>query len=201
MWWIDLDKLQCEMASLTSERHPSAAIDPSATIDERQGAVIIGARTKICGGATIIGPVRIGEDCLVGNLAMIRGPARIGDGIRIGFATEIKNVILDNDVAIGPQCFVADSVVGCRAYLGAQVRTSNHRLDRRTVSVMVHDLLIDTGRDKLGSHIGADASIGIQAIILPGRSVAAGSTIGPRVTVEKNLPTGRYRLAQQLVSY
>ena len=68
---------------------------------------------------------------------MVRGPVAIGNGTRIGFATEIKNAIIGERVTIGPQCFVADSKIENDAYLGAQVRTSNHRLDKATVKVMV----------------------------------------------------------------
>jgi UDP-N-acetylglucosamine diphosphorylase / glucose-1-phosphate thymidylyltransferase / UDP-N-acetylgalactosamine diphosphorylase / glucosamine-1-phosphate N-acetyltransferase / galactosamine-1-phosphate N-acetyltransferase len=149
----------------------------------------------------IQGPAVIGEDCLVGNYALIRGPVSMGDGARIGFAAEIKNAIIEERVLIGPQCFVADSKLERRAYLGAQVRTSNHRLDGQTVKVVVDGAQHDTGLEKLGCHIGAGASLGIQVIILPGRIVASGSTFGPRTTVEKNLPRGRYRLAQQLELY
>ncbi|MGH8524209.1 MAG: acetyltransferase, partial [Gammaproteobacteria bacterium] len=120
---------------------------------------------------------------------------------RIGFATEVKNAVIGQGVTIGPQCFIADSKIDSGAYLGAQVRTSNHRLDQRTVEVLVEGQRIDTGLEKLGCHIGARASLGIQVIVLPGREIAPDSTFAPRITVEKNLPTGRYRLAQQLESF
>jgi UDP-N-acetylglucosamine diphosphorylase / glucose-1-phosphate thymidylyltransferase / UDP-N-acetylgalactosamine diphosphorylase / glucosamine-1-phosphate N-acetyltransferase / galactosamine-1-phosphate N-acetyltransferase len=145
--------------------------------------------------------VTIGMDCLVGNLAMIRGKTSIGDGTRIGFSTEIKNALIQEWVTIGPQCFIADSKIESGAYLGAQVRTSNHRLDKRTVEVIVDGRRIDTGLEKLGCLIGARAALGIQVILLPGREVAPDSVFAPRITVEKNLPTGRYRLAQQLESF
>lgn len=122
----------------------------------------------------------------------------IGDGVRIGFATEIKNAILEAHVTIGPQCFVADSKVEREAYLGAQVRTSNHRLDKRTVEVMVDGERHDTGLEKLGCRIGQGAALGIQVVILPGREIAAGSIFGPKILIEKNLPRGRYRAAQQI---
>ena len=120
------------------------------------------------------GPLEIGSDCLIGNLAIVRGPARIGNGTRIGFATEIKNAIIDERVTIGPQCFVADSKIESEAYLGAQVRTSNHRLDKATVKVMVDGEAVDTGLEKLGCLIGARSALGIQVIILPGRIIAPG---------------------------
>jgi bifunctional UDP-N-acetylglucosamine pyrophosphorylase/glucosamine-1-phosphate N-acetyltransferase len=135
---------------------------------------------------------------MIGNLAMVRGTTRIGDGVRIGFSAEIKNAIIEDGVTIGPQCFVADSKIERDAYLGAQVRTSNHRLDKRNVEVIVDGVRVDSGRDKLGCLIGAGAAVGIQVVILPGREVAPGSIFAPKLIVEKNLPAGRYRLPQQL---
>jgi bifunctional UDP-N-acetylglucosamine pyrophosphorylase/glucosamine-1-phosphate N-acetyltransferase len=170
-------------------------------LDASRGAIAIGERTKICHGAHLQGPLEIGSDCLIGNLAIVRGPARIGNGTRIGFATEIKNAIIEDRVTIGPQCFVADSKIETEAYLGAQVRTSNHRLDKATVKVMVDGESVDTGLEKLGCLIGARAALGIQVIVLPGRVVAPGSIFAPRITIEKNLPPGRYRPAQQLETF
>ncbi|CDK83417.1 Glucose-1-phosphate thymidylyltransferase [Escherichia coli IS25] len=68
----------------------------------------------------------IGANCLIGNYAFIRPGTIISNGVKIGFATEIKNAVIEAEATIGPQCFIADSVVANQAYLGAQVRTSNH---------------------------------------------------------------------------
>ncbi|OZY19903.1 acetyltransferase, partial [Escherichia coli] len=91
-------------------------------IDESAGEVVIGANTRICHGAVIQGPVVIGANCLIGNYAFIRPGTIISNGVRIGFATEIKNAVIEAEATIGPQCFIADSVVANQAYLGAQVR-------------------------------------------------------------------------------
>jgi bifunctional UDP-N-acetylglucosamine pyrophosphorylase/glucosamine-1-phosphate N-acetyltransferase len=179
----------------------SAHVSDSATLDASRGPIFIGARARVCDGAHIEGPVTIGDDCLIGNLAMIRGATSVGCRSRIGFAAEIKNAIIEHDVMIGPQCFVADSKIETHAYLGAQVRTSNHRLDKQTVKVLIDDDWVDTGLEKLGCLIGARSSLGIQVIILPGRIIAPDSSFAPRITVEKNLPAGRYRLAQQLEAF
>jgi UDP-N-acetylglucosamine diphosphorylase / glucose-1-phosphate thymidylyltransferase / UDP-N-acetylgalactosamine diphosphorylase / glucosamine-1-phosphate N-acetyltransferase / galactosamine-1-phosphate N-acetyltransferase len=195
MWWNELGIQQSALAQLRRNISPVADVSPDAML---LGDVVVGAGTRICGGAVIQGPVRIGRDCLIGNNAFIRGATVIGDGCRIGYATELKQARLGRDVTVGPQCFVADSLVDDRAYLGALVRTSNHRLDGACVKVMQDGALLDTQLDKLGAWIGADAALGVAVIILPGRVVAPGTQLGPRVTVEKNLPPGRYRLAQQL---
>jgi bifunctional UDP-N-acetylglucosamine pyrophosphorylase/glucosamine-1-phosphate N-acetyltransferase len=206
MWWREL-QAQKDLWPALPDLDESLIVDPAAIIcdgvvlDASRGPIIIGARTKVCHGAHLQGPIEIGSDCLVGNLAIVRGPARIGDGTRIGFATEIKNAIIEERVTIGPQCFVADSKIEREAYLGAQVRTSNHRLDKATVKVMVDGQTLDTGMDKLGCLIGARSALGIQVIVLPGRVVAPGSIFAPRITIEKNLPSGRYRQPQQLEVY
>lgn len=205
MWWRELQAqarsvpLQAKDQKLRVD--PSASVAETARLDVSSGPITIGARTRICEGAYVQGPCAIGDDCLVGNLTMLRGPIWIGNRTRIGFATEIKSAIIHDQVTVGPQCFIADSKIERDAYLGAQVRTSNHRLDRQTVKVLLDGVWVDTGLEKLGCLIGAGSSLGIQVIVLPGRMIAAGSSFAPRITVEKNLPPGRYRLAQQLESF
>lgn len=203
MWWLEIPAQDspAPRAKRSLEVDPTASISTEAVLDASKGPIAIGARTRICRGAHIEGPVTIGADCLVGNMAMIRGTTSIGDGCRIGFATEIKNALIGNGVTIGPQCFVADSKLEQQAYLGAQVRTSNHRLDKRAVEVMVDGRRVDTGLEKLGCLIGARAALGIQVIVLPGREIAADSLFAPRTTVERNLPAGRYRPSQTLEQF
>lgn len=168
-------------------------------IDESAGDVVIGASTRICHGAVIQGPVVIGANCLIGNYAFIRPGTVISNSVKVGFATEIKNSVIESEVTIGPQCFIADSVVGEHAYLGAQVRTSNHRLDEQLVSVRIKEKTIITGCDKLGCYIGQRSRLGVQVVILPGRIIAPDTQLGPRIIVERNLASGNYSLRQELI--
>lgn len=174
-------------------------INHQVIIDESAGKVIIGANTRICHGAVIQGPAIIGANCLIGNYAFIRPGTVISNGVKIGFATEIKNAVIESEATIGPQCFIADSVIDKQAYLGAQVRTSNHRLDEQPISVRTHKGEIATGCDKLGCYIGQRSRLGVQVIILPGRIIAPDTQFGPRVIVERNLPSGNYYLRQELI--
>lgn len=93
-------------------------------IDESAGEVVIGANTRICHGAVIQGPVVIGANCLIGNYAFIRHGTIISNGVKIGFATEIKNAVIEAEATIGPQCFIADSVVANQGIFG---RTSTYQ--------------------------------------------------------------------------
>ena len=198
MWWIELGEQAERLRTLRPQVEPGARVAPDAVLE---GAVRVEAGAVLCRGACIVGPVVVGEGSRIGDRALVRGPARIGAGSRIGYASEIKNAVVGADVSIGPLCFVADSKLEDGAYLGAMVRTSNHRLDGRTVQVWIDGAPFDTGLEKLGCLVGAGARLGIQVIVLPGRIVAPGALFGPRITIERNLPTGRYRLRQALERY
>jgi bifunctional UDP-N-acetylglucosamine pyrophosphorylase/glucosamine-1-phosphate N-acetyltransferase len=200
MWWAEIRSLAARLTAAipdgTNRIPASVVIEPGAVIDDEPGPVVIGAGSRICRGALLRGPILIGENCLVGNYAMLRGPISIGDQVRIGFATEIKHALVADRVCIGPLCFIADSKVDEDAYLGAQVRTSNHRLDRKEIVVRDGTKEISTGLEKLGCWIGARAALGVQVIVLPGRVIAEDSLFEPRVTIECNYPSGRYRTRQ-----
>jgi bifunctional UDP-N-acetylglucosamine pyrophosphorylase/glucosamine-1-phosphate N-acetyltransferase len=200
MWWLDVERL-AETVAASAARAPqrraaSAVIEPGAVLDESSGPIVIGEGSKVCAGAVLRGPLVIGDHSLIGNNAMVRGPAVIGSTVLIGFAVEIKQALIADGVSIGPQSFVADSRVDAGAYLGAQVRTSNQRLDRQPVSVRHQGREYPGVRDKLGCWIGARAALGIQVIVLPGREIEADSVFEPRITINRNYPSGHYRLQQ-----
>ena len=197
MWWTDVARLPAALSGIERSIDPSAEVAADAVV---VGKVVIGPRSRICPGARIEGPVIISADCLIGNNALVRGNTIIGEGCRIGFAVEIKQARLGRAVSAGPQCYIADSLLDDQVYLGAQVRTSNHRLDAATVQVLHNGERLDTGMSKLGCHIGERAALGIQCIVLPGRMVAAGAVFGPRITISRNLPASRYQLRQELES-
>ncbi|HBC0336530.1 TPA: acetyltransferase [Salmonella enterica subsp. enterica serovar Napoli] len=175
------------------------SIAPGVIIDESAGRVLIGEGTQVCHGVVIQGPVVIGSGCRIGNYSFIRPGTLIGNNVQTGFSTEIKNSVIESGTTIGPQCFISDSVLRQNVYLGAQVRTSNHRLDEGFVHVRLNGEDINTGCKKLGCYIGLRARIGVQVIILPGRYIVADTIIGPRVTIERNLEKGIYNLRQEII--
>jgi len=202
MWWREVIALDARFSAAvpwrTSCIDRTAVIEPGTELDDSAGPIVIGARVRVCAGAVIRGPAFIDNDTLIGNAALIRGPVIIGSGVRVGHATEIKRALIGDRVSIGPMCFIGDSKIDADAYLGALVRTSNQRLDRAPIRVEHEGALVDTGADKLGCWIGRGASLGIQVIVLPGRTVAAGALFEPRATIARNLPAGHYRVRQAL---
>lgn len=202
MWWAELQQVKRHLDERWGTQPPKvdrdAIVEDGALLDEAAGPIAIGPGTRVCSGAIVRGPIAIGADCLIGNQAVVRGPAIIGDRVRIGFACEVKHARVGDRTTLGPMCFVADSIIEDDVYLGAMVRTSNHRLDRAPITVRADGREIATGCEKLGCHIGAGASLGIQVIVLPGREIAAGSLFEPRVTISRNYPAGRYRMKQEI---
>jgi len=199
MWWDDLASTRGALvADLRQDQiDPAAVIEPGATVE---GPVQIGAGARVCAGAIIRGPVKIGAGTLIGNGAVVRGPTSIGENCLVGLGTEIKSSVIGDEVALGPQSYVGDSLIESGAYFGAQVRTSNHRLDKKNVTGLVDGMVVDTGFEKLGCHIGSGAAIGIHCVILPGRSVSGGAIVGPGIVIQKNLSAARYRLCQNIIT-
>ncbi len=80
-----------------------------------RGKVMIGAGTVIRAGSCIYGPAVIGSGCEIGPHACIMPSTSIGDNVVISSFTQVKNSVIGNDVALGPGCFVSDSVIdkGC----------------------------------------------------------------------------------------
>lgn len=201
MWWRDIarqNELVLRDPRMRAGLSADACISKSAELDASFGPISIGARSVVCSGAIIRGPVIIGDDCLIGNNAVVRSATVIEDGVRLGYCAEIKNSWIGSNCSIGPLCFVSDSVLEDEVYLGAMVRTSNERLDHEVINIVEQGCKVTTGLTKLGCKIGKGSSLGIQVIILPGRLIAPGTTYEPRATVTRNLPPGRYRVAQNL---
>ena len=69
--------------------------------------------------AYIKGPVIIGENAEVRHCAFIRGNAIVGNNAVVGNSTELKNVILFNNVQVPHYNYVGDSILGYKAHMGA----------------------------------------------------------------------------------
>ena len=127
----------------------SATIAPTATI---QPPCIIGKNTEVRPGAFIRGNAIVGEDCVVGN------------------STELKNVILFNNVQVPHYNYVGDSILGYKAHMGAGSITSNVKSDKKPV--VVKDIYetkqtIATGLKKFGAMLGDSVEVGCNSVLNP----------------------------------
>ena len=97
--------------------HASAIVEPGAVIGEK---VVIGAHTRVEANAVVYGPCRIGERCRIGAGAVIGDLAFYFRGVNTD-AVELRQrsrrrwttggeVVIEDDVEIGPQCNIARGV-------------------------------------------------------------------------------------------
>lgn len=164
-------------ASMRSYRSPDALIDQSAVIDETHGPVFIEAGVRIGHAAKIVGPCYLGKKALVGDFSFIRGSSVEAEA-QIGANTEVVRSILLEKASLHFG-YLADSIVGTEAKIGAGLITANKRLDRQHIVVEVKGKKVDVGRNNLGVIVGDGANVGIRVSTMPGVLIGAGAIIFP----------------------
>ena len=153
--------------------HKSAKIYPTANI---YGPVIIGPETEVRPGAFVRGNALVGANCVVGN------------------STELKNVIIFDNVQV-PHCnYVGDSVLGYKSHMGAGSITSNVKSDKTLVVVKGYDeysdICIETGLKKFGAMIGDYVEVGCNSVLNPGSVIGRNTNIYPLSPIRGYVPEG-----------
>ena len=123
--------------------------------------------------------VWVHETAEIADTAYIMPPCII-----CGNSCEIKNVIIFDEAEIPHFSYVGDSILGHKAHLGAGVKISNVRLDKKRVRAHYESNTIDTGMPKLGALIGDRAEIGCNSVINPGTVIARGAVVYPLSSVK-----------------
>ncbi len=136
------------------------------------GPCIIGHRTEVRPGAFIRGNVLVGENCVVGN------------------STELKNVILFDNVQVPHYNYVGDSILGYRSHMGAGSITSNVKQDKTPVAVKAGGKAMPTGLKKFGAMLGDNVEVGCGAILNPGTVIGKGARIYPITMVRGYVKPG-----------
>ena len=156
--------------------------------EQRGEDVWIAKSANVFESAYIHGPAIIGEHAEVRHCAFIRGNAVVGNGAVVGNSTELKNVILFNEVQVPHYNYVGDSVLGYKAHMGAGSITSNVRGDKKLVKVHAPEGDIETGMKKFGAMLGDEVEVGCGTILNPGSVVGKCSNIYPLSSVRKVVP-------------
>jgi len=152
------------------------------------GPVYLHPAVKLPACATIIGPAWIGEGTEIRPGAYIRGNVIIGARCVIGNSCEFKNSLLLDDVQVPHFSYVGDSILGNGAHLGAGVILSNLRLDKKSISVRLPDVTVDTGLRKFGAILGDQAEVGCNAVLQPGTIMGKRALVMPTVAYGGYLP-------------
>ncbi len=82
--------------------------------------VWIAKNATVMPSAYLDGPAIIGENTQIRHCAFIRGKVIVGNNCVVGNSTELKNVILFNEVQVPHYNYVGDSILGYKAHMGAR---------------------------------------------------------------------------------
>ncbi len=161
---------------------------PQSEFDNPKENVWISKTAKVMPSAYITGPCIIDSGAEVRHCAFIRGNAIVGKNSVVGNSTELKNVVLFDDVQVPHYNYVGDSVLGYRSHLGAGSITSNVKSDKSEVAVFVGNKKTATGLKKLGAMVGDYVEIGCGAVLCPGTVIGKNSNIYPLSMVRGTVP-------------
>ena len=138
--------------------------------------------------ASIAAPCIIGAHAEVRHCAFIRGKALVGENAVVGNSTELKNVVLFDNVQVPHYNYVGDSVLGYKAHMGAGSITSNVKSDKTLVVIKEPGHPIETGRKKVGAMLGDRVEVGCNSVLNPGTVIGRDSNIYPTSCVRGVIP-------------
>ena len=138
--------------------------------------------------AYINGPAIIDEEAEVRHCAFIRGNAIDGKKAVVGNSTELKNVVLFNNVQVPHYNYVGDSILGYKSHMGAGSITSNVKSDKTLVVVKSREEQIETGLKKFGAMLGDQVEVGCNSVLNPGTVIGKETNIYPTSCVRGYIP-------------
>ena len=173
---------------------------PKDEYDEIAPEVWVAKDATVFPSAYIKGPCIIDHGTEVRQCAFIRGSAIVGKNAVVGNSTELKNVVLFDNVQVPHYNYVGDSILGYKAHMGAGSITSNVKSDKTLVVVKNGDEHIETKRKKFGAILGDNVEVGCNSVLNPGSVIGRGASIYPLSCVRGVVPAGHiYKSAENIV--
>ena len=169
---------------------------PEAEYDHPAEDVWIAKDATVFPTAYIKGPCIIGHGTEVRQCAFIRGSVLVGENCVVGNSTELKNVILFDNVQVPHYNYVGDSILGYKSHMGAASLTSNVKSDKKLVVIHNGKEQIETGRKKVGAMIGDGVEVGCGSVLNPGTVIGPNSNIYPLSSVRGVVPADSIFKAQ-----
>ena len=163
---------------------------PKDEFDNPAEGVWIAKDAKVFASAYIGSPCIIDHEAEVRQCAFLRCPAIVGKNAVVGNSTELKNVVLFDNVQVPHYNYVGDSVLGYKAHMGAGSITSNVKSDKTLVVVHGGDEEIETGRKKFGAMLGDRVEVGCNSVLNPGTVIGRDCNVYPLSMVRGVVPPG-----------
>ena len=166
----------------------------------------LGENVWIHKSAKVYKSAYIGENCIicegaeVRHCAFIRKNAIIGKNAVVGNSTELKNVILFNNVQVPHYNYVGDSILGYKSHMGAGSITSNVKSDKKLIAIKNGDEKIETGMKKIGAMLGDNVEVGCGSVLNPGTIIGKNTNIYPLSSVRGVVkPNSIYKNKNEIV--
>lgn len=167
----------------------------------------LGENVWIHKSAKVYKSAYIGENCIicegaeVRHCAFIRKNAIIGKNAVVGNSTELKNVILFNNVQVPHYNYVGDSILGYKSHMGAGSITSNVKSDKKLIVIKNGDEKIETGMKKIGAMLGDNVEVGCGSVLNPGTIIGKNTNIYPLSSVRGVVKTNSiYKNKSEIVT-
>lgn len=164
-----------------------ASLDPE-RFEKKEGDIWIAKSAEVAPTACLNGPLIIDEGAQIRHCAFVRGNVIVGKGAVVGNSTELKNVVLFDEVQVPHYNYVGDSVLGYKAHMGAGSITSNVKSDKTLVTVKGEGGCLETGLKKMGAILGDHVEVGSNSVLNPGTVIGRCSNIYPTSCVRGVVP-------------
>ena len=164
-----------------------ATLDPK-KFEKRGEDIWVAKSATVFDSAYLHGPLIIDENAEIRQCAFIRGNAIVGKDCVVGNSTELKNVILFNNVQVPHYNYVGDSILGYFSHMGAGSITSNVKSDKTLVVVKDKTEKIETGLKKFGAMLGNHVEVGCNSVLNPGTVICPNTNVYPLSPVRGVVP-------------
>ncbi len=154
------------------------SLDPE-KYEKRGENIWVAKSARVFESAYLNGPLIIDEGAEVRHCAFVRGNAIVGKNCVVGNSTELKNVILFDNVQVPHYNYVGDSILGYKSHMGAGSITSNVKSDKTLVVVKDGEDHIETGLKKFGAMLGDFVEVGCNSVLNPGSVIGRHTNIYP----------------------
>lgn len=156
--------------------------------EEKGENIWVAKSAKVAPTAYLNGPLIIDENAEIRHCAFIRGNAIVGKNAVVGNSTELKNVILFNNVQVPHYNYVGDSILGYKSHMGAGSITSNVKSDQLLTTIRHKGNVVETGLKKFGAMIGDNVEVGCNSVLNPATVVGRETNIYPLSMVRGFVP-------------
>jgi len=160
---------------------------PKDEYDEVKENVWIHKTATVFESAYLGAPLIVGANSEIRHCAFIRGSALVGENCVVGNSTELKNVILFDNVQVPHYNYVGDSILGYKSHMGAGSITSNVKSDK-TLVVIKGEENIPTNLKKVGAFLGDFVEVGCNSVLNPGTVIGKNTNIYPLSSVRGVIP-------------